>query len=122
MTIDDIFTKSSTNNNEKKAKMLFGKLLIQLRKTNHIKLYALLESVGKTDIVEDKLELTLGDKVSFDMLNNKNDLNLLASILSEIESGIGISIQCNEKEKFDIFKFESFLKNEFGKILTIKKD
>ena len=33
-----------------------------------------------------------------------------------------LELVCCEKNEFDTQKFETFLKNEFGKILTIKKD
>ena len=38
------------------------------------------------------------------------------------ERGLGLELCCNTKEEFDMYKFETFLKDEFGKILTIKKD
>ena len=120
-TLDDIF-KSDLDENKKKAKMLFGRLLIGLRKTNHIKLYSLLESVNETDMTEDKIILTLSDKVSFDMLNNKNDINELTELMGNIQAGLKVELLCNGKEPFDKFKFEQFLKDEFGNLLTIKRD
>lgn len=120
-TLDDIF-KSDLDENKKKAKMLFGRLLIGLRKTNHIKLYSLLESVNETDMTEDKIVLTLSDKVSFDMLNNKNDINELTELMGNIQAGLKVELLCNGKEPFDKFKFEQFLKDEFGNLLTIKRD
>lgn len=121
-TLDDIFTKSNLEESKKKAKMLFGRLLISLRKTNHIKLYSLLESVENSDIVEDKLTLTLSDKVAYEMMNNNNDLSVLNDLITQIQNGLKIALNCSGKDPFDVFKFESKLKNEFGKLLTIKKD
>ena len=121
-SLDDIFTKSNLDENKKKSKMLFGRLLINLRKTNHIKLYSLLESVNETDMTEDKIILTLSDKVSFDMINNKNDIAELTEIMNSIQEGFKVELTCNGKEPFDKFKFEQFLKDEFGNLLTIKRD
>ncbi|MBQ7351716.1 MAG: hypothetical protein IJW59_02470 [Clostridia bacterium] len=118
--LDSIFQKSNLEESKRQAKMLFGRLLIALRKSNHIKLYSLLESVNETDIVEGKLVLTLFDKVAFDMINNKNDIAELEGVISGIKAGFKIELACNGKEPFDKFKFETFLKNEFGNCLTIK--
>ena len=118
--LDEIFTKSNLDESKKKAKMMFGRILINLRKTNHIKLYSLLESVNETDIKNGILEITLSDKTAFDMINNKNDLGLLKETLQLIDKSLDVSVLCNGKEPFDMFKFESRLKQEFGKILTIK--
>ena len=119
-TLDEIFKKTDLSESKKQAKMLFGRLLISLRKTNHIKLYSLLESVGESDIIEDKLKLVMSDKTAFEMINNKTDLTVLNELVDGIKSGIKIELECNGVEPFDMFKFETKLKNEFGKLLTIK--
>jgi len=119
--LDEIFTKSNLDENKKKAKMLFGRILISLRKNNHIKLYSLLESVSESDIVEEELHIVLSDKTAFNMINNKGDLDVLQEILSTLQEGLKIKVSCNGKEPLDIYKFEARLKEEFGKILTIKK-
>ena len=120
-TFDDIFTKSNLDESKKKAKMLFGRILIGLRKSNHIKLYSLLESVKETDIQDNVLSVMLSDKSAYDMINNQNDLNLLKEALKNIDASLDVSVCCDGKELFDMFKFESKLKQEFGKLLTIKK-
>ena len=120
-SLDDIFTKSNLEESKKKAKMLFGKILINLRKSNHIKLYSLLESVVETDIINNALTLVLSDKTAFDMINNQNDINMLKQVVKSIDGTIDVDLNCNGKEPFDLFKFESKLKQEFGKLLTIKK-
>ena len=56
--LDSIFTKSNLEESKKKAKMLFGRVLIYLRKNNHIKLYTLLESVEDTDLIDGELKIT----------------------------------------------------------------
>jgi len=118
--IDQIFTKSNLDENKKKSKMMFGRILINLRKANHIKLYSLLESVIDTNIVSEKLEIVLGDKTAYDMINNKSDISLLDETLKAIDSTLAINISCSGKEPFDMFKFEKTLRDEFGKLLTIK--
>lgn len=121
MTIDDIFQKSNSDENKKKSKMLLGRLLINLRKNNYIKLYALLESVNDTNIVDNVLQLTLSDKTAYDMINNQNDIHSLNEELNKLDSSLKIELFCNGKEPFDLFKFEKFLQEEFGKTLTIKR-
>ena len=91
-SIDSIFTKSNLSETQKQAKMIFGRILIALRKSNKIKLYSLLESVESHDICEEKLKLTMSDKVAFDMVNNKNDIEALNVILNDIKSGFTICI------------------------------
>lgn len=121
MTIDDIFQKSNSDENKKKSKMLLGRLLINLRKNNYIKLYALLESVNDTNLVDNVLQLTLSDKTAYDMINNQNDIHSLNEELNKLDSSLKIELFCNGKEPFDLFKFEKFLQEEFGKTLTIKR-
>lgn len=120
MTLDDVFTKSNLDENKKKSKMLFGRLLITLRKNNYIKLYSLLESVNDTNLVEGTLQLTLSDKTAYDMINNPNDINTLNQELANLQD-LKVELFCNGKEPFDLFKFEKFLTDEFGKTLTIKR-
>lgn len=120
--LDNIFTKSNLEESKKKAKMLFGRVLIYLRKNNHIKLYTLLESVEDTNLIDGELKITMSDKTSFDMLG-ANDRALLLKVASEINSEVSaVDVECNGKEKFDKFAFEARLKKEFGKILTIKRN
>ena len=119
-TLDEIFTRSNLEESKKKAKMLFGKLLIQLRKNNYIKLYSLLESVEETDIVGDKFKMVFNDKSAFEMMNNPNDFEILNCLISGIQAGLSIEVQHNGVEPFDMNKFEARLKKEFGKLLTIK--
>ena len=120
--LDDIFVKSNLDENVKKAKMFFGRMLINLRKNNRIKLYSLLESVSDTKLTNNVMQITLSDKTAYDMINNGDDINVLRDALRTIQEGLDIELICDGKEEFDIYKFETFLKSEFGKLLTIKKD
>ena len=100
--------------------MIFGKLLIKLRNTNHIKLYSLLGGVSDTDLRDNVLEIIFSDKTSYEMTKNKNDIDCLNQLVDEIESGVRIKLTNNGKEPYDPYKFEQYLRDEFGKILTIK--
>ena len=55
------------------------------------------------------------------MINNQNDINSLNEELNKLDSNLKIELFCNGKESFDLFKFEKFLQEEFGKTLTIKR-
>ena len=116
---DKIFEKSNASEEKKKSKKLFGRLLINLRNSNHIKLYSLMEAVVDTDMQENIVTLTFDEKSSFDMVNNPKDIELINSILQSIEEGITCKLECNNKKVFDEYQFEQFLRKEFGKMLTI---
>ena len=118
--LDNLFEKSTLAESKKKSKMIFGKLLIALRKSGAIKLYSLLGGVTETDIVDSKLVMYFKDQATFDMVNNANDISNLNELLFAIESELKIEMICLEKNHLDEYKFEAFLKEEFGKILTIK--
>lgn len=118
--LDDIFTSSNLDEGRKKAQMVFGRLLIALRKNNRIKLYSMLGSVSDKNIVDNVLKLTLSDNTAFDMLDNSSDINMLRDMIKAIDSNLDIELIGGEKDKFDIHTFENFLKDEFGRILTIK--
>lgn len=119
MNINEIFT-SDLQESEKKSKRIFGKLLINLRKNNHIKLYSMLGGVTKSNIIDNMLVITIPDKTSFDMINNNHDIANIEAELDSIESGLKVKFECDGVEEFDVFKFEERLKAEFGRILTIK--
>ena len=116
---DDIFT-SNLDENKKKTKMIFGKLLLSMRKNNRLRLYSLMSEIYDTDFKDNTLVLIVGDKSNYEMMNNKTDIDTINGDLSNIEEGIKIEFKLVEKIKFDMFKFEERLKKEFGKILTIK--
>lgn len=119
MEIDKIFT-SNLDENKKKSKMIFGKLLLNMRRNNHIRLYSLMSEVIDTEFLNDKLTLVIGDKSSFEMLNSKADFDTIEKELKSIEDTLELELKCVEQKKFDMYQFEEFLKQEFGKILTIK--
>lgn len=118
-SFDEIFT-SDLDANKKKSKMLFGKLLLSMRKNNKLRLYSLMSEVFDTELNENTLTLVIGDKSNYEMMNNKTDLESISNELSTIQSGLQLELKCVEKVKFDMFQFEERLKREFGKILTIK--
>lgn len=120
-SIDTLFQKTNLEESKREGKMLFGRMLISLRKSNHIKLYAMLESVEEMDLVDGTLKLTMSDRTAFEMINNKEDLLTLEQEVSSIKAGTKVELLCNGTKAFDIFGFENRLINEFGKKLTIKR-
>lgn len=120
-SIDTLFQKTNLEESKREGKMLFGRMLISLRKSNHIKLYAMLESVEEMDLVDGTLKLTMSDRTAFEMINNKEDLLALEQGVSSIKAGTKVELLCNGTKAFDIFEFENRLINEFGKKLTIKR-
>ncbi len=120
-SIDTIFTKSNLEESKKQAKMLFGRMLIALRKSNHIKLYAMMESVEDMDLVSGELRLTLTDRTAYEMIDNKEDIQALNNVLETLKPGVKVNISCNGRKAFDIHQFETRLIEEFGKKLTIKR-
>ena len=119
MDIDKIFT-SNLDENKKKSKMIFGKLLLNMRRNNYIRLYSLMSEVIDTDYENNKLTLIIGDKSSFEMLSSKNDFDTIEKELKSIDENLVLDLRCEELKKFDMYQFEEFLRKEFGKILTIK--
>jgi len=118
--IDKIFEKTNISEEKKKSKKIFGRLLINLRKDNHIKLYALMEGVADTDMQDNFLIIKFNEKASYDMVNNTRDIEMLNTILGTIESGVKCKLECLNIKIFDADRFEEFLKKEFGKIMKIK--
>ena len=119
-SFDKIFEKSDISEEKKKSKKIFGRLLINLRNTNHIKLYSLMESVIDTDLKENIVSLIFGDRTAFDMVNNQKDIELINTTLNSIECGLQCKIECANVKVFDEYQFERRLREEFSKILTIK--
>ena len=120
-TFDDIFKASDISEDKKKSKSLFGRLLVKLRKESFIKLYSLLGGAVDTDLCDGVLKVTLGDKASFDMSNNQNDINILNTAVQQLDESVNsIKLEFDNKKVFDLYQFEQYLKEEFGRILVIK--
>ena len=120
-SIDTLFQKTNLEESKREGKMLFGRMLISLRKNNHIKLYAMLESVEEMDMVNGVLKLTMSDRTAYEMINNKEDLLALEASASALRPDTKVELLCNGTKAFDVFDFENRLINEFGKKLTIKR-
>lgn len=120
-SIDTLFQKTNLEESKREGKMLFGRMLISLRKNNYIKLYAMLESVEEMDIAEGVLRLTMTDRTAYEMINNKEDLASLEKVVSSLRAETKVELLCNGTKAFDVFDFENRLINEFGKKLTIKR-
>ena len=119
-SLDKIFEKSNISEEKKKSKKLFGRLLITLRNSNHIKLYSLMEGVMDTDMKDGVITLLFGDKTSFDMVNNPKDLDIINKAFDGIECGTCCKFECANIKVFDADQFERRLREEFGKMLTVK--
>ena len=118
-SLDDIF-KSDLDANKKKSKMLFGRLLLQLKKNNNIRIYSLMSDVIDTDYKDKKLMLIFGVKSTYEMISNPADINTISTCMHEIDGECDVEFVLNEQRTFDCYQFEERLKKEFGKILTIK--
>lgn len=117
--INSIF-KSDLDENQKHARLLFGKLLISLRNNNYMKIYSLMSGVSEQKFAGNVLTLVFSDNNSYLMLNNNGDIEDINSLLDSIENGVKIKFESSNTKGFDEYKFEEYLKEEFGKILTIK--
>ena len=117
--IDTIF-KSELTENEKLAKSYFGKLLIELKKNNDLKIYSLMGGVSDTKLIDNVLKLVFSDKSAYDLLNNENDANRINLILKSINENVKAELVLSSSKTFDEHQFTEYLKNEFNKILTIK--
>jgi len=118
--LDDIF-KSDLSEEKKKSKKIFGRLLLKLKKENYIKLYSLMGGASDTDLVDGVLNVILSDKTAYDMSNNKNDIDTLTQLSKGIDdSVVSVKLVYDGTKVFDMYQFEQYLKEEFGRILTIK--
>lgn len=117
--IDAIF-KSDLSENEKHAKSIFGKLLLLLRRNNFVRIYSLMSSVSAQNYADNVITLIFSDNSSYLMLNNKEDIANINKLLGEIEEGLSVELKTSGEKTFDEYKFEEYLKAEFGKIVTIK--
>lgn len=117
---DKIFTKNNIDENQKKAKMYFGRMLIKLRSENHIKLYSLMESVTTTDLVGNVLKVNLADGGAYAMLSDPKDIATINEVLDGIERGLTLKLTTTGTKTLDVARFEEYLKQEFGKIVVIK--
>lgn len=121
MTDIDAIFKSNLNDSQKKARSIFGKLLISLRKNDYMKIYSLLGAVVDQNLKDNVITLVFSDNNSYLMLNNSGDIGDINLLLNNIQDGLKVELKCASEKNFDEYQFEQFLKEEFGKILTIKK-
>lgn len=117
--INSIFT-SDLDENQKHARLIFGKLLLALRKNNYMKIYSLMSGVSDQEYINGVITLVFSDNNSYLMLNNNGDIADINTLLDGIESGTKVQLKCSAEKGFDEYQFEEYLKEEFGKILTIK--
>ncbi len=118
-SIDNVFDGSKLTPSEKYASTIFGKLLIKLRELGKLRLKGLMDAIIGSDMHDNVITLTVSDRNSFEMLRNKNDLETVNSVLDGIESGTTVSYKLEEKKTYNMFRFEQFLVETFGRIVTI---
>ena len=118
--IDNIFTSTLTPS-QKRAGVIFGKLLIKLRQDSKIRLKGLMDAVSDSDMQGNVILLTVSDRNSYEMLNNRTDMNTVNEVLASIEDGVTVSYKLVEKKTYNQYRFEQYLRETFGKIVTIKK-
>lgn len=117
--INSIFT-SNLNEDEKRAKSIFGKLLLALRKNDYMRIYSLMSGVADQKYCGNVIKLIFSDNNSYLMLNNKGDIEDMNRLLNDIENGLHVELVSLNEKTFDEYQFEEYLKNEFGKMVTIK--
>lgn len=116
---ESIFT-SDLDENSKRAKSIFGKLLISLRKNDYMKLYSLMSGVSDTKYEDNAIKLVFSDNTAYEMVNNSSDIAVLSELVANIDSTLKLQIESSGEKSFDEHKFTEYLKDEFGKLLTIK--
>lgn len=117
--INSIF-KSDLDEGQKHARSIFGKLLLSLRRNNYMKIYSLMSGVSGWEYENNVITLIFSDNNSYLMLNNNGDIEDINKLLNDIENNLKVQFKCNAEKTFDEYKFEEYLKEEFGKIVTIK--
>ena len=118
-SIDDVFDGSKLSASEKHASTIFGKLLVKLRELGKLRLKSLMDAIIGSDMPGSVITLVVSDRNSYDMLKSQGDLNTVNSVLDGIESGTTVVYKLQEKKTYNVFRFEQFLVDTFGRIVTI---
>ena len=121
-SIDHVFDGSTLTPSEKHASTIFGKLLIKLRELGKLRLKSLLNDISAQDMHDNVIMLTVSDRNTYDMLRGRNDTETINSVLNSIESGVSVGYRLVEKKTYNKYRFEQYLVETFGRIVTIKRD
>lgn len=100
-------------------KKILGNILIKLRERKEMKLYVLMDSVKDIRLDNKILEMIVGSKDNFQVLNNAENIKIFNEVLKEMGHDLSAKFSLNEEkdEKVDI---EEKLKNQFGKLFSVE--
>ena len=100
-------------------KKILGNILIKLRERKEMKLYVLMDSVKDIRLDNKILEMIVGSKDNFQVLNNAENIKIFNEVLKEMGHDLSVKFSLNEEkdEKVDI---EEKLKNQFGKLFSVE--
>ncbi len=105
--------------NKTLSKRMLGKMLLTLRKNNENSLYASLGGVFDNKLIGNDLILTFNSQTYYQEVMKQANLNTLKSILKEQFGDYDLKINLVEKEKK--INYETLLRQEFKKMLKIKR-
>ncbi len=105
--------------NKTLSKRMLGKMLLTLRKNNENSLYAALGGVFDNKLIGNELILTFNSQTYYQEVMKQANLNTLKSILKEQFGDYDLKINLVEKEKK--INYETLLRQEFKKMLKIKR-
>lgn len=105
--------------NKTLSKRMLGKMLLTLRKNNENSLYAALGGVFDNKLIGNDLILTFNSQTYYQEVMKQANLNTLKSILKEQFGDYDLKINLVEKEKK--INYETLLRQEFKKMLKIKR-
>ena len=105
--------------NKTLSKRMLGKMLLTLRKNNENSLYASLGGVFDNKLIGNELILTFNSQTYYQEVMKQANLNTLKSILKEQFGDYDLKINLVEKEKK--INYETLLRQEFKKMLKIKR-
>lgn len=105
--------------NKTLSKRMLGKMLLTLRKNNENALYAALGGVFDNKLIGNELILTFNSQTYYQEVMKQANLNTLKSILKEQFGDYDLKINLVEKEKK--INYETLLRQEFKKMLKIKR-
>jgi len=105
--------------NKTLSKRMLGKMLLTLRKNNENSLYASLGGVLDIKLEGNTLTLVFNSQTYYQEVMKQNNFNTLQNILTEQFGDYKLKTELVEKEKK--INYETWLKQEFKKMVKIKR-
>lgn len=105
--------------NKTLSKRMLGKMLLTLRKNNENSLYASLGGVLDNKLEDNTLTLVFNSQTYYQEVMKQNNFNILQNILTEQFGDYKLKTELVEKEKK--ISYETWLKQEFKKMVKIKR-